>query len=518
MKNYIRLLCIVAVFFGAHIVHTNGYAKDDSRPNFIVIYVDDMDLKDIAAYGGRVLTPNLDALAASGARFNRYYATSPVCSPSRYSLFTGRYASRNKYLEGVTAADDVNFIQWNVHLEGEEPTLAHILSDAGYMTALVGKHHNSANQKHQIRVPMDADPKDPSIIRTMQRNHDFLTRMIADHMGFDEVINVYANNFHVLDIPKVMHQHNPEWIVSGALDFMRRHRANPFFMTVALTIPHGPDNIKSMVSDPCITPRGYLNTVPSVQEPRQSVFKRVKDAGLSRRLANLTWLDDSVGAIVQELEELGIREETMLVFASDHSDFGKMTAYEAGIRTACIVSWPKTIPKGRVIDALSSNLDWAPTFLAAAGIEVPNGYLIDGKNLLPLLKGEVASVRDNLFIEITYTRGVVNKDWKYIATRFPKRLQTVITAKNRHEFNQEGERMTQDPYAGEVQARYGVNKKYPGYYDDDQLYYLPNDPMEQKNLAVDASAHAVQIELQAALRAHQADKPHVFGEFGGGVR
>ena len=93
MKNYIRLLCIVAVFFGAHIVHTNGYAKDDSRPNFIVIYVDDMDLKDIAAYGGRVLTPNLDALAASGARFNRYYATSPVCSPSRYSLFTGRYAS-----------------------------------------------------------------------------------------------------------------------------------------------------------------------------------------------------------------------------------------------------------------------------------------------------------------------------------------------------------------------------------------------------------------------------------------
>ena len=311
MKNYIRLLCIVAVFFGAHIVHTNGYAKDDSRPNFIVIYVDDMDLKDIAAYGGRVLTPNLDALAASGARFNRYYATSPVCSPSRYSLFTGRYASRNKYLEGVTAADDVNFIQWNVHLEGEEPTLAHILSDAGYMTALVGKHHNSANQKHQIRVPMDADPKDPSIIRTMQRNYDYLTRMIADHMGFDEVINVYANNFHVLDIPKVMHQHNPEWIVSGALDFMRRHRANPFFMTVALTIPHGPDNIKSMVSDPCITPRGYLNAVPSVQEPRKSVFKRVKDAGLSRRLANLTWLDDSVGAIVRELEELGIREETL---------------------------------------------------------------------------------------------------------------------------------------------------------------------------------------------------------------
>ena len=136
----------------AVVLCSDGYAKDEVRPNFLVIYVDDMDLNDIAAYGGRVLTPNLDALAASGARFERYYATSPVCSPSRYSLFTGRYASRNKYLEGVTAADDVNFIQWNVHLEGDESTLAHILSGAGYVTALVGKHHNSANQKHQIRV------------------------------------------------------------------------------------------------------------------------------------------------------------------------------------------------------------------------------------------------------------------------------------------------------------------------------------------------------------------------------
>ncbi len=518
MNKYFNLLIVFAGFFVVALMHTDGYANDEARPNFLVIYVDDMDLKDIAVYGGRVLTPHLDALAARGARFERYYATSPVCSPSRYSLFTGRYASRNKYLEGVTAADDVNFIQWNVHLEGNERTLAHVLSDAGYVTALVGKHHNSANQKHQIRVPDTADPNDPDVIKKMQRNHDFLTRMIADHAGFDEVINVYANNFHVLDIPKVMHQHNPEWIVSGALDFLRRHQANPFFMTVALTIPHGPDNIKSMLSDPRITPRGYLNSAPLVQAPRQSVFKRVKDAGLSRRLANITWLDDSVGAILQELEDLGIREETMLVFASDHSDFGKMTAYEAGIRTACIVSWPKKIPEGRVIDALSSNLDWAPTFLAAAGIEAPNGYIIDGEDLLPLLKGEVASVRDNLFIEITYTRGVVNKDWKYIATRFPKSLQPVITADNRHEFNQEGERMTQDPYAGAVQARYGVNKKYPGYYDEDQLYFLPNDPMEQKNLVLDESTRAVMVELQATLRAHQADKPHIFGEFGGGVR
>ena len=518
MNKYFNLLIIFTRFFLAVVLCSDGYAKDEVRPNFLVIYVDDMDLNDIAAYGGRVLTPNLDALATSGARFERYYATSPVCSPSRYSLFTGRYASRNKYLEGVTAADDVNFIQWNVHLEGDESTLAHILSGAGYVTALVGKHHNSANQKHQIRVAKDADPKDPIVSRTLQRNHEFLTRMIADHMGFDEVINVYANNFHVLDIPKIMHQHNPEWIVSGALDFLRRHQANPFFMTVALTIPHGPDNIKSMLSDPRITPRGYLDSAPLVQDSRQSVFKRVKDAGLPRHLANLTWLDDSVGAIVQELEDLGIREETMLVFASDHSDFGKMTAYEAGIRTPCIVSWPRKIPERRVIDALSSNLDWAPTFLAAAGIEAPNSYIIDGEDLLPLLSGEVTSVRDNLFIEITYTRAVVSKDWKYIATRFPKSLQSVITAGNRHEFNQEGERMTQDPYAGAVQARYGVNKKYPGYYDDDQLYYLPNDSMEQKNLAMDASALAVQLELQAALRAHQADKPHVFGEFGGGVR
>jgi arylsulfatase A-like enzyme len=514
MKSNIVTFCVCV--FAIFVVSSVLMGRHDPRPNILIIYTDDQSLDEVQAYGGAVLTPHLDSLAEEGVRLERYYAVSPVCSPSRYNLLTGRYASRCVHLQELFPSNDIGFIRWNTHLEGKEKTVAHLLSQAGYRTALAGKHHNSQNERHQIRVSPEADPRDPKVVQNLKRNHDVLTEMIRNHMGFGEVINVIANNFHVLDLPEELQIHNPEWIVDGAIQFMRRNQDNPFFLHIGLTIPHGPDNIESMRSDPRATPRGYLESAPRVQPPREDVFKRVSEAGLPVSRAHITWLDDSVGALLSELERLGIRENTLVIFASDHSDYGKMTCYERGVRTPGIVSWPAVLPEGRVEGSLTANVDWTPTILAAAQVTKGDEYIIDGENLLPLLKGEVDSVRDHLFLEICFTKGVVTEDWKYIATRFSNELQELITPENRHEFNQEGLRMTIDPIAGPVRSRYNIHHKYPGYFDDDQLYHLATDPDERTNLVGVERAHATLNQLRNWLREFQADKPHAFGEFGGG--
>ena len=193
-----------------------------------------------------------------------------------------------------------------------------------------------------------------------------------------------------------------------------------------------------------------------------------------------------------------------------------MTCYERGILTSAIVAWDKVIPAGQEIDALLANIDWTPTILAATGVSAPKDYIVDGENLLPLLKGDIDKIRDAVFLEITYTRGVVTRDWKYITTHFSKELQKTITPENRGEFNQEGLRITYDPIAGPVRSRYNIDEKYPGYFDDHQLYNMVADPAEQTNIFSREECNSKAAELQALLRQHQSDKPHRFGEFGGG--
>lgn len=482
-------------------------------PNVVIIYADDLNPSGLGCYGGDVLTPNIDRLAEEGVRFTRYYATSAVCSPSRYSLLTGRYASRCKSLQDQFPTNDVALIRWNCRLEGKEKTIAHLLGDAGYETALVGKHHNIENMGLQERVPLDADPRDPDVVKVLEKNYETLVKAVRETTGFKQVINLYANNFHTLDMPAPLHHHNQDWVTDGAVKFIEANTDKPFFLHMALTIPHGPDPLLSMEADPSITPHGYLEEAPQVQPSRQDVFQRVEQAGLPRDAAPFTWIDDAVGAVIQALEEAGVGDHTIVFFASDHNELGKMTCYDLGCKTPAIIKWPDHISSGQVNDELVANIDITPTLLAACGVDVPVGYEVDGKNLFPML-GNGQPVRDELLLEITYTKSIVSKDWKYIATRFPKAVQATITPENRKMINQEGEMATFDPIAGTVAARYGVAERFPGYYDDDQLYQLTNDPDEQNNLAFNPE-YTEQLEtMRKDLGAVIKEFAHPFGRLG----
>ncbi|MCF7848654.1 MAG: sulfatase-like hydrolase/transferase [Kiritimatiellales bacterium] len=483
------------------------------QPNVVIIYADDLNPSGIGCYGGKALTPNIDKLAKEGIRFTRYYATSAVCSPSRYSLLTGRYAARCKALQDDFPSGDVALIRWNCRLEGGEKTIAHLLGRAGYTSALVGKHHNIENMAYQTRVPLDADPRDPAVKKTIQKNYDTLVEQVRETTGFTEVINLYANNFHTLDMPQPLHHHNQDWVTDGAVKFIEASKDGPFFMHMALTIPHGPDPLLSMEADPRITPHGYLDKAPRVQPSRKDVFERVEKAGLPREAAPYTWLDDAVGAVFQALEKAGIADNTIIFFASDHNELGKMTCYDLGCKTPAILWWPGHLPAGVVNDELVANIDIAPTLLAACGVTSPADNAMDGIDLIPML-GKGGSVRDQLLLEITYTKGIVSKDWKYIATRFPKKVKAMITHENRKTINQEGVAVTYDPIAGAVAARYGVSERFPGYYDDDQLYNLNSDADEVDNLATNPEYTKQMKEMRSTLKTMSRDFPHVFGEFG----
>jgi arylsulfatase A-like enzyme len=493
-----------------------GYAQgsDQVRPNVIVIYTDDMGPEHVRCYGGAVFTPQIDRLAREGVKLNRYYATSAVCTPSRYGLLTGRYASRNRDLQKqYPDAREPAFIRWNTFLGEEERTIAHVMHDAGYVTALVGKHHNLRESAYLDPLPEHADARAPAEIARLERNHDRIARAIKETTGFDYVINNYANNFHVLELEKELHQHNPEWVTAGALAFIEEHKDRPFFMHLATTIPHEPSPTESLQADPRITPRGYLAEAPRSQPSRASVFERAAKAGVDRSLAYMTWLDDSVGAVMDKLRALGLEKRTMVIFAGDHCGAGKLTCYENGVRTPCIIWWPAGIPGGGEINELAANIDLMPTILDACGVHAPKDYVMDGVSLLPMLRGKEGKARESLLLEVAYAKGVVTKGWKFIAVRYPSNVRQTITPENRGLFNQEGEKTTVDAIAGVVAVRYGADKVHPGFFDDDQLYDLGNDPGETRNLAYHSEYQRQRHQMQLLLRSYLREFPNAFGEF-----
>ncbi len=337
--------------------------------------------------------------------------------------------------------------------------------------------------------------------------------------GFDYVESLYGNNLHIIGVPKSMQYHNMEWITRGAVDFIDRYRDQPFFLYMAPTLPHVPGPLASLKADPRITAAGMLDEpITGVQPSRESVFGRTRAAGIPDENAPMTWLDDGIGAVLQRLEEYGILEHTIVVFASDHqSPRAKMTCYEDAANAPAAIMWKGHIPEGVVSDVLVSNIDVVPTLLDLTGVGQPENYLVDGESWReflgtdsgrsPRVPEEAATagpVHESLYLEVVYQRAVVTPEWKYIAVRFPDTTQVKITPENRNQFNIEG-RMGPD--------RYHNHTIYPGYHDDDQLYFLPDDPDEQNNLAGYPEYGEQLDRMKIMLGEYTSVLPFAFGEF-----
>jgi len=478
--------------------------------------IDDQNPSSIAAFGGDTYTPNLDRMAEEGMKFTRAYVSSSVCTPSRYSFLTGRFAGNSHsklYSDAVGGKENQGLPGFNVALERDKMNVGNILREAGYTTGFVGKFHLTSKsdfpefykgKNRWINISKDARPG-PEASAQFKHNERWMRRYLKE-LGFSWAKNVYPENSH-----KPYSEHNPEWTTVAALEFIEENKNGPFYLHLCSTLLHGPNKSwRKSMEHPLVTGEGKVESLPEVMTPRAELLNTITEKGFDpdSHVAGEAWIDDSLGAIFRKLKELGIDDNTLVIFAPDHGRDGKASVFSHGAaQVPMIMRWPKGIPGGQVCDELVQNIDLVPTFFELGQAEKPKSYRINGKSLTPLFKnGTADDWRTHLYLEMGAARATVTKDWSYIAVRYTK--EQIAAIKRAEPKNL--------PKAMSYIGRLGIGVRgtdRPGFFDQDQLYHLKKDPKEMKNLA-DNELHASRLKTIRNLM--QKDLESIgrpFGEF-----
>ena len=504
LKNILILL----FFIGGSLL---GRAQ---KPNIVFIMTDDQSSIPLRSsdnqnqsrpfgFNGdsKVHTPIIDGLASNGIVFNNAFVSSSICSPSRYSILTGKYAGRSEGTSFINnfPLGNLSRIANNIELEENKTNVPKQLQNAGYKTAFIGKSHiidhnvlasYTEGNNGFMAYSKTADPYASSVSDAMKFNHDKWSDRMKE-FGFDVVDAFYAANLRELK-NDALNVHNVEYNNKAVLDFIDNAGDDPFFVYYSETIPHGPSPywIKNdkyyagLDADVNITSQGVLTQDYSYLPTRDEIKNEINGiAGKDPRHAWLRWFDHAVGAVVNKLEEKGKLDNTLIIITSDHGDFnkGKSTNYEGGIKVPLMMYWKNGISTTGTYDELVQNIDFAATFLDVAGVNISNSE-IDGKSLKEVItNNSKAPVHDHLFFELGYSRAIRTKDWKYVTVRYPDAVNTKIT--NGETFN--GINGTQVPspyYIPNVSLGGLAAAQYPLYNIKDQLFDLKNDPYETTNL------------------------------------
>ena len=341
-------------------------AGAQALPNFILINTDDQGYADTGAYGAKDFeTPNLDQMAREGLRFTNFYCPANACSPSRAALMTGCYPVRVG-IPHVLGPSKKNPNRPAIGLNPDEITIAEVLKGKGYATACVGKWHLGDI---------------PEFLPTNQGFDSFFGLPYSNDMWPNHPT---AKNYPALPLLEgtEVFEVNPDMnqlttrYTERALSFIRDNAKRPFFLYLAHSMPHVPLGVSDKF-------RG---------KSKQGMYGDV--------IMEIDW---SVGEIIRTLKELGIDENTMVIFTSDNGPWlsygdhagsalplreGKGTTWDGGHRVPCIVRWPGQIPAGQVSDVMVANFDFLPTIAARANTTPPTDRIIDGKDIWPILRGE----------------------------------------------------------------------------------------------------------------------------------
>ena len=509
MKTFISFL----IFCSLAMVAT---AARDDRPNMIMFLIDDQNPSSIAAFGGDTYTPHLDRMAEEGMKFTRAYVSSSVCTPSRYSFLTGRFAGNShskRYAEAVGGKENQGLPGFNVALERDNMNVGNVLREAGYTTGFVGKFHLTSKldlpefykgKEGWIDVPKDANPG-PETSAQFKHNERWMRRYLKS-LGFSWAKNVYAENTH-----PPYSEHNAEWTTIAALEFIEENKEGPFYLHLCSTLLHGPDKSwRRSMDHPLITGEGEVDNLPEVMTPRAELLKTITEKGFDpdSRVAGEAWIDDSLGAVLRKLKDLGIDDNTLVIFAPDHGRDGKASVFSYGAaQVPMIMRWPKGIPAGQVCEELVQNVDLAPTFFELGEAEKPASYRIDGQSLTSLFKnGTAKNWRTHLYLEMGAARATVTKDWSYIAVRYTREQIAAIKRASPQNL----------PKAMAYIGRLGIGVRgadRPGFFDEDQLYHLKRDPKEMKNLAYHAEYASRIKEMRKLMQQNLEAIGRPFGEF-----
>jgi arylsulfatase A-like enzyme len=505
-----------------------GIAMAGERPNILFIITDDMytwQMNFMPDGAGKNYTPNIDRLAEEGTVMRNQYVSSTVCTPSRYSVMTGRYASRAqdpKFL-AHTAELGQSHVQWNTFADPEkEQTVANRLGEIGYRTGFVGKDH-AVLTTGRTHLGLSSDVDDPAVQAAMQQNAQ-ASEMALNAAGFEYVSRVYHNNPD-FNGSMTLAVHNQDWITEGALEFLDAKDDRPFFLYFATTTPHGPtEDDRSWNANRRATPEGWLDYTPEVQPDAASIARRAREHGVEGR-ETIIWIDDAIGALLNKLDETGELDNTVIFFFNDHGQTAKGSVYEGGAHNPSVVWRHGGWPAGGESHALVSNIDFAPTMMDLAGAG-PQSQ-VDGVSFLPVLEKRAEKVRDSLFFEMGYTRGVLKDNFKYIALRYPPSVANLTREERQANLDHMNNNLrargrpvhTEDPMKpfghlmpvpGGHDAEQGAVRAYPHYYDADQLYNLAKDPGERMNLFKKPKYREQMESLQILLQSYLVTLPGDF--------
>lgn len=467
------------------------------QPNIVIIYSDDIGYGDISSYGATMIpTPRIDRLAENGVRFTSGYCMASTCTPSRYSLLTGEYAFRNpraQILEGNAGAI----------IRPGTPTIASILRDAGYRTAAIGKWHLGAGDGDPdwngeiTPTPLDigfdvsfiipgTNDRVPTVWLDGTRVHNWsedddpirvsYRRQIGDlptGRSHPELLRYGADGQHsgtiVNEISRIgwMDGGQSAWwddemmafdILERSQEFVRESRGQPFFLFMSM----------------------HENHVPRAPHPD---FVGKSETGL--RGDAVVELDHVVGELMSTLEELGLKDNTLVVFSSDNGPIffdgyhdgsienanghpasgpfrgGKYQVYEGSTRVPTIVHWPARVKEGTVSDAIVSQVDLLASLAVLVGAEVPEGTAPDSQNQLAAWLGETGEGRDYVIQQGIGALAIRRGDWKLIPAS-----QDVPTWVDQKHNNFE------NPLSGPMPPT-----------DEHSLFNLADDPGESNNVA-----------------------------------
>lgn len=512
MKNrttrILILVFTVATFFTG--CNSEGGQKGEPglSPNIILLFSDELQFEDIGFCGGKIPTPNLDALAAEGLYFENAYTVAPMCTPSRYAVLSGRFPGRCSdpaFKEDYPLTDPC-CIAWNTHLDSTVMTLPRLLSANGYLTGMVGKWHVSSGKNISAGLKGDDSPEDPAVNEKLALHQKMVASKVMEDAGFDEARSVMFGNYDGFRV-KALRVHNFPWFNKGALDFIEAGARGdkPFFLYLAATSLHGPHHAEGLVRDYSYTPEGKIEGMEAFTPDVEKIAAEIETMSSpeSHRYTGMTFLDHQVGMVMGKLKELGIEDNTIVIFLPDHNtEPGKASCYEKGLKIPMIIKWPGKIEAESRSSSLVQSIDIMPTIMEVAGAVLPEGYKIDGRSMMPVIENGDASIKKYVFSESGYTRSVTDGKFKYIAFRYPDRMLKDMKERKLDKAP------TQLAVAGPFPI---INMTfYPSYWDADQLFDLSKDPYEQQNLAGDPAFAEKMKELQVVLQEHLDSFAHPF--------
>ncbi|MDP3518700.1 MAG: sulfatase [Pseudohongiella sp.] len=375
MKLLLTTLLLIPLVLNAAASFQSAQAQTPApgKPNIVVIMADDLGYGDLGIYGATLIkTPHLDRMASEGMRLDSFYASANTCTPSRGGLLTGRYPIRLDLVMDVARPTN------NIGLSPDEITIGEALQAEGYRTAMIGKWHLGHQPE---RSPI--------------------------HNGFDEFYGLlHSNDMHPLELYRgeqviedpVDQSTLTERYTAEAVRFIEQNKDQPFFLYVPHTFPHAP----LYVSDQ---------------------FEGQSDAGLYGDVVEE--IDWSTGEILATLDRLGLDDNTLVIFTSDNGPWmegsaghlrdRKGVSWDGGARVPFIARWPSIIPAGQSSDEPVMNIDLFPTLLALAGGELPTDRVIDGKDIMPVIRDGAASPHEALFLfQNDRIAGVRSGQWKLV--------------------------------------------------------------------------------------------------------